>query len=165
MTHTGTRTTILIVDDEAPVCEGLALRLRRQHRVLTATTADQALATLRAEAVDVVVVDHQMPGRSGLELLRLARDRFPGTGRVMLTGHASADLAIKASNEGEVHRFLVKPVDPAELEVAVHVVLERVVEERENRLLRSLASAHPELAEELERALERGAAPPPSRDP
>ncbi len=165
MSHPDPKPTVLVVDDQLHVCESLALRLRRQHRVLMATSVDAALEALRAEPVDVIVADHAMPGRSGLEFLRLARDRFPGAGRIMLTGQVTAELAIKAGNEGEVHRFLVKPVDPAELEVAIFLTLERVQVEREDRLRRSLLQASPDLARQLDRAMGREPARAGDREP
>lgn len=145
-----TRATILIVDDVESVRAGLTLRLRRDYRVLTAASAEEALEVLRHERVDVIMADHMMPGTSGLEFLRLARDRHPDSARVMLTGHAAPDLIIKALHEGEVHRFLVKPVEPVELEVSLFLVLERLQLERENRRLRSLLSTHHGLTEALE---------------
>jgi DNA-binding NtrC family response regulator len=143
------RATILIVDDVEGVREGLTLRLRRDFRVLSAASADEALEVLRREKVDLIMADHLMPGMSGLDFLRLARDRFPDAARIMLTGHADAELILKALHEGEVHRFLVKPVDPTELEVSLFLVLERLELERENRRLRALLSTHPGLAERL----------------
>lgn len=156
-----TRATILIVDDVEGVREGLTLRLRRDYRVLTAASAEEALERLRVEAVDVIIADHLMPGTSGLELLRLARDRFPDSARIMLTGHANTDLVIKALHEGEVHRFLQKPIDLTELEVSLFLVLERLELERENRRLRSLLSTSPGLAERLLAQQPAGTRQPP----
>lgn len=163
------RPTILVVDDVEAVREGLRLRLRRGYHVLAAASAEEALDVLRRERVDVIIADHRMPGTSGLEFLRLARDRHPDTARVMLTGHADPDLIIQALHEGEVHRFLMKPVDPTELEVSLFLVLERLQLERENRRLRALLSTHPELVSALEAeqasAVAEPAAHPADPDP
>jgi two-component system, probable response regulator PhcQ len=145
--------TILLVDDEANVVDGLARSLRRpDYRIRTATSTEMALELLRTEAVDVVVSDHLMPGMTGLEFLKLVRDRHPDTIRIMLTGHADLDTAVKAINEGEIYRFLSKPCAAVELQVTVHLALERLALERENRRLLSVVRSRPELTEQLEQA-------------
>jgi DNA-binding NtrC family response regulator len=150
--HQGSRQpTILVVDDEPGVREGLTLSLRPGgYRVLEAGSGEEALSLLRAEPVDVVVSDHVMPGMTGLELLARIRDRFPDTARIMLTGHADLATAVRAINEGEIYRFLSKPCDRMELQVTVHLALERLELERENRRLLAVVRSRPELAAELE---------------
>ena len=142
--------TILLVDDEPAVREGLRLTLRPAgYRILEAGSGEQALAVLQAEPVDLIVSDHLMPGMTGLQLLAHVRDRFPDTARIMLTGHADLDTAVRAINEGEIYRFLSKPCDRLELQVTVHLALERLELERENRRLLAVVRSRPELASEL----------------
>jgi DNA-binding NtrC family response regulator len=143
--------TILLVDDEPAVREGLMLSLRSTgYRIRQAGSGQEALEALRAEPADLVISDHLMPGMTGLELLKLIRDRFPDTVRIMLTGHADLATAIAALNEGEIYRFLSKPCDRLELKVTVHLALERLELERENRRLLAIVRSRPELLEELE---------------
>jgi DNA-binding NtrC family response regulator len=148
--------TILIVDDEQSVLDGLARSLRRpDHRVRTATSPAMALELLGLEQVDLIISDHLMPGMSGLEFLKLVRDRFPDTVRIMLTGHADVDVAVRAINEGEIYRFLSKPCPPVELQVTVHLALEQLALARENRRLLAIVRSRPELTELLEQARQK----------
>ena len=99
-----------------------------------------------------------MPGITGLELLDLVRDRHPDCARILLTGHADARTAVEAINRGAVYRFLLKPCDPLELQVTVHLALEQLELERENRRLLTFIRSHPEL-----QALEELQSPRPRR--
>ncbi len=142
---------VLIVDDEERVREGLCRSLHGTgYRVTFADGAEAALAALRDEPVDVVVSDHLMPGMTGLAFLKIVRDRYPDTVRIMLTGHADLDTAVKAINQGEIYRFLQKPCDRTTLRVALHLALEKLELERENRRLLAVLRTHPELARQVE---------------
>jgi two-component system NtrC family sensor kinase len=153
------RATILVVDDEESVRIGLGHSLHSPHyRVLLAASPDEALAVLRREPVDVVISDHLMPGMTGVELLKIVRDRHPDVVRIMLTGHADMATAVKAINEGEIYRFLSKPCDRAELQVTVHLALEQLELARKNRRLLAVVRTRPDLVRALEeeRATARG---------
>lgn len=102
---------VLLVDDEPSVTDALrrALRGRIPGTVLTATSAREALAILAREPVDVIVSDEQMPEMSGSELLSRVRTAHPRTVRIILTGQASFESAIRAINDAEIYRFLTKP--------------------------------------------------------
>jgi DNA-binding NtrC family response regulator len=143
--------TILIVDDEPNVLDGLARSMRRSDwQILTAGSPAEALELLKKRPADLVVSDHLMPGMTGLEFLKLVRDRHPDTVRIMLTGHADMETAVKAINEGEIYRFLSKPCSAVELQVTVHLALEQLELSRENRRLLSVIRTRPELVEMLE---------------
>jgi DNA-binding NtrC family response regulator len=110
------RATVLFIDDEAQILEGIRDALRREKLdVITATSGAEGLAILAKRKVDVVVSDERMPGMSGSEFLATVRRRHPGTVRIMLTGHASLEAAVRAINDGEIYRFLTKPTAPADL--------------------------------------------------
>jgi two-component system, probable response regulator PhcQ len=107
---------VLFVDDEPQVLEGLAAALRKKPlRMVTATSGAQALELLRQHRVDVLVSDEQMPGMRGSELLAAARITHPRVLRILLTGQASLEAAIRAINEGEVWRLLTKPCPAPDL--------------------------------------------------
>jgi DNA-binding NtrC family response regulator len=144
--------TVLFVDDEESVRRALGRSLQRgEYRLLFADGPEQAFEILRQQPVDIIVSDHLMPGMTGLEFLSLARDRCPDTVRIMLTGHADAETAVAAINEGEIYRFLTKPWDNLELQVTFHLALEKLELERENRRLRVALRAHDDLLARLER--------------
>jgi DNA-binding NtrC family response regulator len=116
---------ILFVDDEPQVLGGLKNALRKEpYEMLTATSGPQALEVLSSQPIDVVVSDEQMPGMSGSELLSLVRHKYPDTVRIILTGQASLDAAIRAINEGEVYRFLTKPCSPVDLAFTIRHALQ-----------------------------------------
>jgi DNA-binding NtrC family response regulator len=143
--------TILVVDDEPSIRSALERTLRREkYRVFTAASGEEGLAVLKANSIDVAISDHLMPKMTGLEFLKLVRDRHPDVGRIILTGHADTEVAIKAINEGEIYRFLRKPWDDIELKVIVHLALEQVVLARENRQLLATVRQQGEVIRDLE---------------
>lgn len=138
MSTTPALATILLVDDEPHVTEALKRSLRREpYQFLTAISAVAAQGLLEHHHIDVVISDEQMPGLSGSAFLSLVRRQFPHTIRMILSGQASLEAAVRAINEGEVHRFFLKPFDPAELMIAVRQALvHKRLEEQSRRLLR-----------------------------
>lgn len=117
--------TVLFVDDEPHVVEAFKRTLRKeQFEIRSAQSADQALQLLAEQPVDVVISDEQMPGMSGSRLLAEVAEKYPATIRIMLTGHASLDLALRAINEGRIYRFMTKPVSEPELAVTIRQAIE-----------------------------------------
>lgn len=109
-------TNVLLVDDDPSVTAGIGRRLKRLGwTIMEATSGPEALALIADQSVDVVVSDQQMPGMDGLVLLEKIAVSDPSTIRIMLTGHATMELAIQAINKGHVDRFLVKPCSVDEL--------------------------------------------------
>lgn len=140
------RRRVLLVDDDEDIRELLTSLFEAEMRdvdVVAAASADEALATLRAGRFDLILTDHRMPGKSGMELLARAREQAPQTPRVMLTAHADLALAMQAVNEQGAERFLTKPVDPRELVRFVREILlaGRASELREGTLLAALGVA------------------------
>ena len=130
--------TILLVDDEPKVTDALKRALRREPYVfLTATSGAEAQQLLERQHVDVVVSDEQMPGMSGSEFLSRVRRQFPHTIRIILSGQANLESAVRAINDGEVYRYFLKPCIPAELILTVRQALNhKRLEENSRRLLR-----------------------------
>lgn len=101
---------VLLVDDDANLLEGLRRTLRGRFRVETAVGPRAAIAILEQDTdFAVVVSDLRMPDVDGVVLLNQIRDGAPDIVRILLTGEANADAAIRAVNEGEIFRFLTKP--------------------------------------------------------
>ena len=146
---------VLIVDDEENVCNALRRALRKEgYEIFVANEPSKGLELLKQQRVDMVLSDHLMPNMTGLEFLKMVRDRHPDSVRIMLTGHADMQTAISAINQGEIYRFLTKPWDDTELKVTLHLAFEQLTLERENRrllatvrtqqsLLKSLEERHP----------------------
>jgi two-component system, probable response regulator PhcQ len=130
--------TILFVDDEHQVTDAL-LRVMRllPFELLSATSAASALEILKTTHVDVVVSDEQMPGMSGSVFLAQVRRQYPHTIRIILSGQASLEAAVRAINEGEVYRFLLKPCNPTDLIFTIKQALaHKKLEQQSRRLLR-----------------------------
>lgn len=117
--------TVLVVDDDPFVLALIRQVLASTHRVLTLTDPRRALPTIEWEGVDLLVSDIAMPEVSGLELVARARQIFPLVPRVLLTSERDFSAAVKAINEGEVFRFLTKPLDAEGLLRTVREGLER----------------------------------------
>lgn len=111
------RPRILCVDDDQWVLEGLTDVLGRAFSVTSATSPLEALERLKRapDAYAVIVSDMRMPGMPGSELLRMARITAPDAVRILLTGDADLPAAVRAVNDGQVFRFLIKPCDSQEL--------------------------------------------------
>ena len=128
--------TVLLVDDEPHVLSALTRALRNPgYEVLTAGSASQALAILLTTKIKVIVADEKMEGMKGSELLAEVRQRFPHTVRILLSGHATLEIAMRAVNEGGIYRFLAKPWDDALLRLALSAATEKYNMEDKNRKL------------------------------
>jgi DNA-binding NtrC family response regulator len=134
-----TRTVLVVDADPATVEAALAALPSELHRVLAVADAHQALATLGAQRVDVLVAELVLPGESGLHLLVEARRLQPRVARIAVTAVEEFDTAVAAINEAEVFRFLRKPVDALALRVAVDEALARADAAHEARGARDAA--------------------------
>lgn len=104
--------TVLLVDDESSVLSALKRALRSEpYEVVSEQSAEAAIERMKSEAFKVVISDERMPGIQGAEFLAIVREQFPATVRILLTGHATLDAAMRAVNEGGIFKFLTKPWD------------------------------------------------------
>src|SRR3954471_17431806 len=111
---------LLLVDDEPNLTSALVRSLdRRQFEIFTADSAQQGLMILAGNDIDVIVSDERMPGMTGSQFLSEVRKQWPNTIRMILSGQADLEAAVRAINEGEVYRFLLKPCHPKELEMTI----------------------------------------------
>lgn len=106
---------VLLVDDEAEFLETLVKRLaKRNITALGVQSGEEALEALEKQDVDIVVLDVKMPGMDGIETLREIKRRSPIVEVIMLTGHASLDVAVKGMEYGAFD-YLMKPISIDEL--------------------------------------------------
>lgn len=127
---------ILLVDDELSVTAALNRALLDEDVVVhVAGSGEEALSLFERTRFKVVISDECMPGMDGAELLSRVKERYPQTVRIMLTGHASLETALKAVNGGEIYRFFTKPWNNMELVMAVRSAIEKYNLEEENRRL------------------------------
>ncbi len=106
---------VLIVDDDPDVGKVIeALLVQAGISCRWVPDVDSALAVLRERPMDVVITDLRMPGASGLDLLEEIVERWPEIPVVLLTAHATLDVAVEASIKGAAD-FLRKPFDREEV--------------------------------------------------
>jgi two-component system, probable response regulator PhcQ len=114
------KSKLLLVDDEPNLTSALVRSLdRSQFDIFTADSAQQGLMILAGNDIDVVVSDERMPGMTGSQFLTEVRKKWPNTIRMILSGQADLEAAVRAINEGEVYRFLLKPCHPKELQMTI----------------------------------------------
>lgn len=101
---------VLFVDDDVNLLAGCERNFRRKFQVETAEGGEAALEKIAQHGPFAVVIsDRQMPRMDGITFLTQVRERAPETVRIMLTGNADLEGAIKVVNEGNIFRFLTKP--------------------------------------------------------
>ena len=126
---------ILFVDDDPMILSGFERTLRKQFEVFTALGAERAFEVIRSSGPFAVIVsDYSMPGMNGVQFLAKCREDQPDTVRIIFTGRADIETTIKAVNEGNIFRFLVKPCHYEVMIVALEAALrqyELVIAERE----------------------------------
>lgn len=105
-------TRILVVDDDSHILRTLEIMLGDDgHHVVTASSGEEALQKLAKESVDIALVDLQLPGMSGTDLLRQLRDTHRGVETMIITAHGSIETAVEAMKEGAFD-YLTKPFSP-----------------------------------------------------
>lgn len=126
--------SVLLVDDEKYAVKGLAAGMEWEElgisTVLEAYDVSQAKALLANREADIVILDIEMPGQSGLDLAEWLGEHHPQAELIFLTGHANFDYAQKALSMG-AFRYLLKPVDHDRLSEILRQLLDKIRSERE----------------------------------
>ena len=131
---------ILIVDDEEDLRSLLKSILESDYTVAEAENGAALAKLLPSEAPDVVLLDLNMPGTSGLDLLPQIKKSWPDTEVVVLTGAATFEAAVEATKRGAFH-FITKPFDTQHLLVTIERAIEnRQQKESNNSLRRAVAT-------------------------
>ncbi|HEY3382833.1 MAG TPA: sigma-54 dependent transcriptional regulator [Vicinamibacterales bacterium] len=106
--------TVLIVDDDASTRLGFSALIQRQYRVVAVAAGEAAIATLSQEEADILLVDAELPGISGLDLLRIVKENYALPEIVMMSADGRVDTAVQAIKLGAYH-FLSKDCHSDEL--------------------------------------------------
>jgi DNA-binding NtrC family response regulator len=120
--------TIVIVDDEEMVLTSIStfLNLETEYEIKTFTSPLQALEFIKNNPVHLVVSDYLMPELDGVEFLTKVRDLKPEVPRIILTGYADKENAIKAINEVGLFQYIEKPWDNDDLLIIIRNGLEKL---------------------------------------
>jgi DNA-binding NtrC family response regulator len=144
------QSTIVIVDDEEMVLTSLSsfLKLETEYEVKVFTSPKEALKYIEQNDIELVVSDYLMPEMDGISFLTEVRKLRPEVPRIILTGYADKENAIKAINDVGLFQYIEKPWDNDDILIIFRNGLERT------KLLRKLQekigeinSAYSELSE------------------
>ena len=120
------RSTILVIDDEPNILTTVRRALetsdRGSYKVEVAGSAAQGLAKISEGDIDLVLLDVQMPGETGLEVLPKLRAASPETVIIMMSGNATIEIAVNAT-KGGAHDFVEKPLSGEKLDLTVENAL------------------------------------------
>lgn len=132
---------LLVVDDEPQVLHSLGRELRPHgYTIFMAGSAREGLEIIRSEDVGVVLSDMKMPVTDGISFLETVARISSDTVRILLTGYANLDSAIKAVNRSHIFGFLTKPWEAQGLYDILHNAFTHTNLIRENRRLQELTS-------------------------
>jgi signal transduction histidine kinase/response regulator RpfG family c-di-GMP phosphodiesterase len=118
MTEQSYKPRVLVVDDEPQILESIRALLEDDFEVLVSTDATEAVELLKNAQIAVILADQRMPKLTGGEFLARAREICDAT-RILITGYVDIDALIRAVNDGQIHSYVPKPWEPANLKVTV----------------------------------------------
>lgn len=105
------KATILLVDDDESILEsfGELLRLER-FNVLLANTGSKAVELIEENNIDIILADHKLPDKSGIDLYNIIKTKYPDVKFVLITGFI-ADEAANCAKDAGIDKLLVKPIN------------------------------------------------------
>ncbi len=126
--------TIFIVDDEEVIRDGIALVLRKKYIVKTFESAEKAVAAMKNNRPDLVLLDIGLPGMSGIEGLKEIKCLHPQTLIIMITAYENVETVVSAMKLG-AYDYVVKPLQMEALLVNIQNALESIRMRKEIQLL------------------------------
>ena len=125
------KTRLLIVDDEEDFTQALSERLTiRNYDVTISNLGSDAIEKVKQYNFDVVILDVQMPGVDGIDVLRAIKRTKPLTEVIMLTGHATVESAVEGMKLGALD-ILLKPCETEDLVAKINKAYDRKAEHEE----------------------------------
>ena len=116
---------ILVVDDEPDNLQLVKRTLRKYYDIITANNAFEAIEILESTSdIEMIISDHKMPGKSGVELLQHSFQHYPQIIRMLITAYSEVPILVDAINTGKIHRYIKKPWTPEELLLTVNKAFE-----------------------------------------
>jgi len=122
---------ILLVDDEEMIITSIKsfLAIETDYQLLTYTSPVKALEDLQTKikGLDLVISDYLMPEMDGITFLAEVKKKFPLVPRILLTGYADKENAIKAINNVGLYQYIEKPWDNDDLRLIIRNGLEKTI--------------------------------------
>ncbi|XOZ32886.1 response regulator [Halomonadaceae bacterium KBTZ08] len=148
--------TIAVIDDEPDILNAL-VRLFRQRDWITVTCDDarKAHSELKHHQLDLIISDYRMPGMDGVSLLNQFKQSHPDALRIVLSGQADLEGVIKAVNDSEVYRFILKPWSNDDLLITLDKALRYKEMALENRRLAETVRRQQRALENQKKELDR----------
>lgn len=140
--------TIMLVDDEQMVLSSLTafLELETDYKFATFTSTSKAIEWFTTNNVDLVISDYLMPEMDGIRFLAKLREIKPEVPRIILTGYADKENAIKAINEVALYQYIEKPWDNEDLRIILRNGMEKkLLLERLAQKIDEINKAHADL--------------------
>jgi DNA-binding NtrC family response regulator len=142
--------TILLVDDEEMVLTSIKsfLAIETDYKVLTYTSPVKALQEIDHKSIDLVISDYLMPEMDGISFLAKVKEKLPQVPRILLTGYADKENAIKAINDVGLYQYIEKPWNNDDLKLIIRNGLEKtILLKRLEEKIREVERAQQELGE------------------
>lgn len=150
MSESNHNQTIVIVDDEEMVLTSISsfLSLETDYNLETFTSAKEALEFIKSNPTDLVVSDYLMPEMDGISFLIKVRELKPEVPRIILTGYADKENAIKAINQVGLFQYIEKPWDNEDILIIFRNGLEKQrLMSKLNEKIKEINKAYDELKE------------------
>lgn len=138
--------SILYVDDEVNNLVAFKANFRRDYKIFTTESVEEAFTLLRENKIQIIITDQRMPGKTGVEFLQGVLKEFPDPIRILLTGYSDIEVVIDAINKGQVFRYITKPFNDLELKMTIENAMEVYNLRKENKeLMEKLLIANEQL--------------------
>jgi len=141
--------TVLLVDDERSILDVLSMGFKRAGiPTKTAINAEDAILLLEVHKFGAVVTDKNLPGKSGLDLLKVINEKYSDTARLVITGYVNTESVLEAMRLG-ADDYLLKPFE------SIMLVVERVKQAMKHRKVQGEREALAKSLREMEKSLRK----------
>ncbi len=152
MSELSSTPTILLVDDEEMVVNSIKsfFAIESDYKLVTYTSPQKALEDIERNhrSIDLVISDYLMPEMDGITFLAKVKEKLPMVPRILLTGYADKENAIKAINNVGLYQYIEKPWDNEDLKLIIRNGLEKnVLLKQLEAKIREVERAQRELSE------------------
>ena len=152
MSELSSTPTILLVDDEEMVVNSIKsfFAIESDYKLVTYTSPQKALEDIERNhrSIDLVISDYLMPEMDGITFLAKVKEKLPMVPRILLTGYADKENAIKAINNVGLYQYIEKPWNNEDLKLIIRNGLEKnVLLKQLEAKIREVEQAQRELSE------------------